>query len=479
VEPLTQGLHSTFHGGFWAQNSIGSLIASVFEDALDAMVVVDTHGTVLFLNRAYEVILGVMRAEALGRHITEVIPGSRMHIVAQSGIAEIGRPFEVGPNKFIVERHPVFVGGELVGAVGRVMFRKVEELKNMVDRVESLQRQVEYYERQFNTEAKARYRLDDMIGSGPAMTALKAVARRAAQSNATALILGESGTGKELLSHAMHSESRRAQYPFVKVNCAAIPKDLLEAELFGYEAGSFSGALKSGKPGKFELAHRGTIFLDEIGDMPMEMQAKVLRALQEREIQKVGGTKDIKVDVRIVAATNKDLMKEVAAGRFREDLYYRLNVIELMMPPLRERLEDLPVLIRSLMARVCSEAAIEVKVLTPAALQAMQHYHWPGNVRELVHTLERMVNIIDADVIDWADLPPYVLRGKPQVAAPVIPAEEAPAGAPMRAKVNEAEREMILDALRAVNGNKLQAAKRLGIHRSVLYRKMARWAIDG
>ncbi len=470
---LAKGMQEQVRGGFWSQETVGDLISSVFEDALDAMVVVDSNGIILFLNRAYEVILNVRREEVIGRHITLTLPNSRMHVVARSGVPEIGRPFQVGQQEFIVERHPVYVRGKLMGAVGRVMFRSVAGVKSMVDRLDALQRQVEYYERQMNSEARARYGLSDLVGDGPAMTQLKAMARRAAQSNATVLILGESGTGKELLAHAMHAESRRAAFPFVKINCAAIPKDLLEAELFGYESGAFSGAAKGGKPGKFELAHRGTIFLDEIGDMPVEMQAKVLRAIQEREVQKVGGTKDIKVDVRIVAATNKDLLKEVAQGRFREDLYYRLNVIEMRMPALRERLDDVPALVRSLMGRVCTEAGIEVKALTPAAMDAMQKYHWPGNVRQLVHTLERMVNTVDADLIDWRDLPPYVIVG--QAAAPAEP-EAAPAE--RRTPLQEVERELIIDALRSSNGNKLQAAKSLGMHRSVLYRKMARWGIS-
>jgi len=463
-------LKDALKGSFWAHDAVGDLIASVFEDALDAIVVVDASGHVLFLNRAYETILGIPRDNAIGRHVTEILPNSRMHIVAQTGIPEIGRPFLVNEQEFIVERHPVYVQGQLVGAVGRVMFRKMNDLKSMVERLDALQRQVEYYERHYNSDLRARYRLDDLIGQGPAMTALKAMARRAAQSNATVLILGESGTGKELLAHAMHSESRRAPYPFVKVNCAAIPKDLLESELFGYEAGAFSGAARGGKPGKFELAHRGTIFLDEIGDMPLEMQAKVLRALQEREIQKVGGTKEIKVDVRIVAATNKDLLREVAAGRFREDLYYRLNVIELQMPPLREHLEDIPALVRSIMARVCAEAGIEVKALTPAALEALRRYHWPGNVRELVHTLERVVNTVEADIIDWHDLPPSVCLRR---------SDQTPCNQGASRAANTAERERIVEALRTANGNKVQAAKILGMHRSVLYRKMARWGIPG
>ncbi len=471
------------------ESGMDRLLLSSFEDAMDAIVVVDMNGIVVYLNRAYEVILGVRREDAVGRFITHVIPNSRMHIVARSGIPEVGRPFEVADREFIVERHPIFDGDKVVGAIGRVMFRNVRDLKMMVERLDALQKQVDYYERELSREARARYTLDDLVGGGLVMTSLKALAQRAAQSNSTVLILGESGTGKELLAHAIHNASRRANAPFVKVNCAAIPKDLLESELFGYEAGAFSGALKGGKPGKFEQANRGTIFLDEIADMPLEMQAKVLRAIQEREIQKVGGTREVRVDVRIVAATNKYLWTMVEKGEFREDLFYRLAVIELMMPALRERTEDLPALVRSLMERICSEAGIEVKALTPEAMSALQEYGWPGNVRELVHTLERMVNTVDKDLIDRVDLPPYVLRRSRIPAtmeeAPGSPAqlpvmEQVPGRAsvrPLRGRLHEAGREAILQALEQTGGNRLRAAELLGIHRSVLYRKMKQYEI--
>jgi len=475
------------------ESGMDKLLLSTFEDAMDAIVVVDANGTVVFLNRAYEVILGVKREHALGRYITHVIPGSRMHIVARSGIPEVGRPFKVADKEFIVERHPIFDGDKVIGAIGRVMFRNVLQMKSVMEQLDKLQKQVDYYERELNREARARYTLDDMVGSGPAMSSLKALAKRAAQSNSTVLILGESGTGKELLAHAIHNASRRAGFPFVKVNCAAIPKDLLESELFGYEAGAFSGALKGGKPGKFEQANRGTIFLDEIADMPLEMQAKVLRALQEREIQKVGGTREIHVDVRIVAATNKHLWSMVEKGEFREDLFYRLAVIELMMPSLRERPEDLPALVRALMERTCREAGIEVKALTDEAMSALQAYSWPGNVRELVHTLERLVNTVDSDLVDRLDLPPHVLRRGRHSGAepgPVTPPAAATleggrtaaaleSVGPLRGRLREAGREAILKALEQTGGNRLRAAEVLGIHRSVLYRKMKQFGIGG
>lgn len=456
--------------------SLEGLLLSSFEDALDAIVVVDVDGYVIFLNRAYEVILQVRREDAIGQYVGNVIPGSRMHIVAQTGIPEVGRPFLVNGHEYIVERHPIFEAGRVIGAVGRIMFRSIADVKLMVDRLDALQKQVEYYERQMSRDARARYRLEDLVGNGPALTNVKKLALRAARSNSTVLILGESGTGKELLAHALHNESARAGQPFVKVNCAAIPRDLLESELFGYESGAFSGALKGGKPGKFELANRGTIFLDEIADMSLEMQAKVLRAVQEREIQKVGGTREVKVDVRIIAATNKDLVKLTAKGEFRSDLYYRLAVIELQMPPLRERPEDIPLLVRSLMDRVCREAGIEVKALTPAAMEAMQSYAWPGNVRELVHTLERIVNIAEHDVIDWADLPPYVVSNA--VPSAVAPTPLGKPSSAIRERLNMTERDLVMKALQATGGNKLRAAEQLGIHRSVLYRKLQRWGIE-
>lgn len=477
---LARALRAEFRIGFWDFTSLDGLFTTSFEDALDAIVVVNADGIITFLNRAYEVILGITRAEVVGRHVTSVLPNSRMHVVARSGIPEVGRHFQVRGYDTIVERHPIFRGGELVGAIGRVMFRNINEVKLMVERLDLLQQQVEYYEQQISSTTRSRYGLKDLIGNGPAMGAVKQLASRAARTNSTVLILGESGTGKELMAHAIHSESPRANCPFVKVNCAAIPRDLLESELFGYESGAFSGALKGGKPGKFELAHRGTIFLDEVGDMPVEMQAKVLRAIQEREIQKVGGTKETRIDVRIICATNKNLPRAVQAGEFREDLYWRLSVIELTMPPLRERAEDIPLLVRSLMQRVCREAGIEVKALTPDAIAALQAYAWPGNVRELVHTLERLVNLTDGDLIDWPDLPPLVLAGRELPPLPPELAGQKPGpepASPMRGRVQSVERDLILEAIEANGGNKLKAAEQLGIHRSVLYRKLKRWGI--
>ncbi|WP_206202415.1 sigma-54-dependent Fis family transcriptional regulator [Thermodesulfobacterium sp. TA1] len=236
----------------------------------------------------------------------------------------------------------------------------------------------------------------------PVMKEVYRLAKKVAPSSSTVLILGESGTGKEVLAKYIHFNSKR-QGPFVAINCAAIPEELLEAELFGYEKGAFTGAIKT-KPGKFEIANKGTLFLDEIGDLSAKLQAKLLRVLQERQVERLGGEHSIKVDVRIIAATNKDLEKEVKAGRFREDLFYRLNVIPIKLPPLRERKEDIPLLVNFFLQKVCEREGVQVKRLSEETLQRLLAYHWPGNVRELENLVERLVVLVDKEVIEPEDL---------------------------------------------------------------------------
>ena len=248
----------------------------------------------------------------------------------------------------------------------------------------------------------------------PKMQEIYKLAKKVSSSSSTVLILGESGTGKEVLAKYIHFCSKR-EGPFIAINCAAIPEDLLEAELFGYEKGAFTGAVKS-KPGKFELAHKGTLFLDEIGDLSLKLQAKLLRVLQEKQVERLGGNNPIKVEVRIIAATNKDLEKEVKEGRFREDLFFRLNVIPIKLPPLRERKEDIPLLAQFFLKKICQREGIEEKRLSPEALKILTEYSWPGNIRELENFIERLVILTEGEVIEVEDLSLEVLhlKNKPQ-----------------------------------------------------------------
>ena len=307
-------------------------------------------------------------------------------------------------------------------------------------------------------QAEMEGRLVQVVTENPAMKNLLQLARRAAGSNSTILLLGESGTGKEVLARSIHQWSLRAHYPFTVVNCVAIPDQLLESELFGHERGAFTGAHQL-KRGKFEIADHGTVFLDEIGEVPASIQTKLLRVLQDHEFERVGGTRSIKTDIRVIAATNSDLERAVRDGRFREDLYYRLNVVSIKLPPLRERKEDIPVLIDYFLRKYAGELKKPVKLLTPGTLDDLIAYHWPGNVRELENVIERAMVLSTGDQIGPEDLPPQVTAG---------PRRETFKGKEFHEAVKEFKRWAIQNALKRSQGNQTKAAEILGLQRTYL-----------
>ncbi|WP_224415885.1 sigma-54 interaction domain-containing protein, partial [Modicisalibacter tunisiensis] len=323
---------------------------------LDAMaewvVVVDARSCIAYLNTPYADFLEVDPLAAVGRPVSEVIENTRMPEVVASGKAELAQLQLVRGHHMIAHRYPIRAGGRVIGAIGTVIYHDTWEWRQMNAQVRALEAEVDYYRQALDARAGARWQLTDVVGESEAMCTLNAKVRKIAPGDASVLIRGESGTGKELYAHALHRLSERADGPFIKLNCAAIPEQLLEAELFGYEERAFTGARKGGKPGKFQLAHGGTLFLDEIGDMPPAMQVKLLRVLQDREVEAVGATRLVPVDVRVIAATHRPLEALVERGEFREDLFYRINVVPLAIPPLRERREDIPGLARHLLARL-------------------------------------------------------------------------------------------------------------------------------
>ena len=345
--------------------------------------------------------------------------------------------------------------------------------------------------------ARGRFRL---VGQSPAIRQIYAVVEKVASTPSTALITGESGVGKELIARALHENSSRHAGPFIKINCAAIPKTLMESELFGYDKGAFTGAVGA-KPGRFELAHGGTLFLDEIGEIPIEMQVKLLRVLQESEFERVGGIKTIKVDVRLVTATNRDLMQEIAAGNFREDLFYRLNVVPIHIPPLRDRREDIPLLVEHFIAKFNDRLKKQISAIVPEAVERLVSYNWPGNIRELENLMERTMLFCEGPLIRLSDLPSEVTVGLAGLAvapwpspaaqaaaaaasaggpasSPGMPADEAGRLAPsslkeaVRAETERVERELIQKALDETGGNVTQAARKLKISRKSLQTKM-------
>ncbi|HQR29984.1 MAG TPA: sigma-54 dependent transcriptional regulator [Anaeromyxobacteraceae bacterium] len=326
-----------------------------------------------------------------------------------------------------------------------------------------------------------------LVGQSPSMRAVYDLIARVADSPSTVLITGESGTGKELVAQALHRGSSRRSQPLIKVNCAAIPKDLVESELFGYEKGAFTGAVGS-KPGRFELADGGTLFLDEIGEIPVEMQVKLLRALQESEFERVGGIRTIRVDVRLIAATNRDLEALIAEGRFREDLYYRLNVVPVALPPLRDRREDIPLLVQHFIEKYDRRLGKKVERVDEAAMEVLTHYAWPGNIRELENVMERSVLFADGPLVTVAQLPETLRDRTPGPATPVaalgaLGAIASPSGASMKDIVRQAqselERTLISRALEETGGNVTRAAKKLQISRKSLQVKMKELGLRG
>lgn len=339
--------------------------------------------------------------------------------------------------------------------------------------------------KQENRELRSRIdgdRTTRLTGDSPAIDHLRQVIERVAPTDAWVLITGENGTGKEIVARSVHSQSMRADKPMVAVNCAAIPEELIESELFGHEKGAFTGA-ETAQVGKFELAHRGTLFLDEIGDMSLKTQAKILRILQEQSFERVGGRKTIKVDARVIAATNKDLAEEIKAGNFREDLYYRLKVFPLEVPPLRERTEDIPLLIRAFMEKIVKQHGFKQLAFADEAMQCLSAYRWPGNVRELKNFVERMFIMYAGDTVTPDRLPPEICPVRstaPEVEQPDAPHMQEFEQGPVDFKQARADFEarFLESKLREFGGNVAQLAKAVGMERSSLYRKLKTYDIQ-
>ena len=318
-------------------------------------------------------------------------------------------------------------------------------------------------------QLKGKYKFENIIGDSEAMQEVFSLVEKVADSDITVLIYGESGTGKELIARAIHYNGPRSDGPWIPVNCGAIPEGLLESELFGYEKGAFTGATKT-RLGRFELAHRGTIFLDEVSDMSPALQVKLLRVLQDQSFDRVGGVKTIKVDVRIVAATNRELEEEVAKGRFREDLFYRLNVIPVFLPLLRERKSDIPLLIRHFLSRQNSNKERNIIGITPEAMELLMNYSWPGNIRELENLINRLLVLYSGHMVTAKDLPEKFVNGKDT--CPTITHAFSPNGICLKSAVNEFEKQLILKALEKTKGVKKRAANLLGLNRTTLVQKI-------
>ena len=428
----------------------------------ECIIFVDVEGKIVELSYAYAKFLGVNREDVIGKPVTDVIENTRLPNVIETRVAEIAQAHKIKGKNMIANRIPIIRNGKVEGAFGRVLFKNVEELDELYKQIGDMTQELNFYERSFAKSNSSKYGADDIVGNSPAMGELKKTIKHIADSKSNVLILGESGTGKELVAHAIHSEYHGEDKPFVCVNCAAIPSELLESELFGYEEGSFTGAKKGGKIGMFQASDGGTLFLDEIGEMPLQMQAKLLRVLQDKKVKKVGSNEAKPVNVRIIAATNRDLEAMVREGTFRDDLYFRLNVISVNIPPLRERVEDLPMLVEVLIDKVSGNPYMDARGISPEAMEYIKKYPWPGNVRELENVIEHAANFVGSDGIIHVNNLPKVITGL----------EKSSEIKTLKQIVDEIERQTIVNALHNNNGSRVKAAKALGISRTSLYEKM-------
>lgn len=447
--------------------NLNETLDTVINIFFDGIITVDEKGHVTLINKALADFLKINPEDALDKHITELMENSRLHIVARSGVPEFSEVQNIGNQQFIVSRLPIIKDGIPAGAVGKVVFPQLPEIQELVRKLNALQSKVAYYEEELQKSKAKHFEIKNIIGTSPVMIHLKEEILQVSRTNSTVLITGESGTGKELVAQALHYYSQRRNGPLIKINCAAIPENLLESEIFGYAPGAFSGANRNGKPGRFEMADKGTIFFDEIGDMSFGLQAKLLRVIQEREFERVGGTKSIHVDVRIIAATNRDLRKAVTNGTFREDLFYRLCVINLSLPSLRERKEDIDLLAASFIEKLNSILKTEITSISTEVLNVFLGYSWPGNIRELENAIERAANYAIKGEILLIHLPSYILKSENTLTVTDTEIQNT-----YRNKIASTEREIILVTLDKAGGNKSKAAKMLNMSRTRFYSRL-------
>lgn len=429
---------------------------------------VNDEGVVILWNSFMEERYGIKSDEIVGRPISDFLEDTICERVLRRriGISDVYSTYKKQDMYGLVHANPIFFGGEFVGVVCTEL--DVTEARNLSFELEKTNEKLKYLQDEVKNLSNGVF--EGILGNSDKIEKAKAIAKQVAKTSSSIFIWGESGTGKEVFSRAIHEQSGR-KGAFVPVNCSAIPAELFESEFFGYESGAFTGANKKGKSGIFELAKDGTVFLDEIADLPLNMQAKLLRVLQEKEVRRVGGEKTIKINPRIISATNKDLEKMVKEEKFREDLYYRLNVVEIKIPPLRERKEDIAILLHHFLDEMCRENGKPRLTLSKEAYKILENYRWKGNIRELKNTVENMVVLSDSSIIGKEDIPNYIVES----AKNSTDDEDYPLD--LTSAIEKLEIKNITKALEMSNGNKAKAAKILNIPRTTLYYKLDLYGI--
>lgn len=444
-------------------------IDGVLSASSDGVFVSDILGTIKYVNERACRLASQAPEQIIGKQIQELLQTNSPIKIAKSGSAEVDS-CDIYGKKCIVSHIPFkksnHEDADINGIVSTVYLNDNVVTEEIARKWFYLNQQVQYYRNELEKRGGSGSRFDQIVTNNPEFKKIKKDAQLIARSSSTVLLTGESGVGKDMFARGIHETSPRAKHPFIKVNCVSIPETLFESELFGYAPGSFTGALKNGKPGYFERAHMGTIFLDEIGDMPLSIQAKLLQVLQEKEFMRVGGTSKQTVDVRIIAATNRDLREAIANKTFREDLFYRLNVIEFHLPPLRERSEDIVALAESFIEKYNHILGSKVMGINEQAKKVLQDYSWPGNIRELENAIERAANYVWEGEIGIDNLPGQIIQ---------LDHEQSVSNSSYRSSLIDFEKEMLVDVLKKTNGNRSAAARMLNLSRSAFYDRLAKY----
>lgn len=435
---------------------------AILDFAYDGIIALDEQGRITVFNPVAETLSGLRAEQAIGRPVNEVIPNARCHLLLDTSKPELGELMEIGNTQVVANRVPIIVDNKTVGVV--TTFQKIDSLQHLEHKVRRCLA---------GRGHKAKYTFADILGNSTALKEAIMLAKEYATVNSTVLINGETGSGKEMFAHAIHLSSSKHNGPFVAVNCAALPDNLLESELFGYAEGAFTGARRGGKPGLFELAHEGTIFLDEIGEMSPRLQARVLRVLEQGEIMRLGDDRIIPVNVRVIAATHRNLSQMVVKQAFREDLYYRINVLSLKVPPLRERGDDILLLANFFLQEFSHQLRRPVGKITSEAGSVLLNYNWPGNIRELRNCMERLSLRCHSAVIEVGDVSQVLgiempLKDKADITSSIKKENKGK----LSRQLSTLEQSYILQILEETQGNKAEAARRLGISRTTLWRKL-------
>lgn len=486
VSSTTDGILVVLFGGhseavlrfFLGVDFAFDIIEHLLTDPFEAMTVIDASGRLVFISPIHEKFFGLKESEGVGRKVVDVIENTRMHHVATTGVAEIGQIQKMKGGERVVSRHPIRHDGEIVGVIGRVMFKGPQQVEALANRIKVLEQEIESYRSEAKKAQQEDPYLDAIIGQSPAIIHLRGQIRKIAPLDIPVLIQGESGTGKELVAQALHMLSARKNENLVTINAAALPAQLVESELFGYEAGSFTGADRKGRAGRFEQADKSTLFLDEIGDMPIEVQIKLLRVLQDRVVERVGGGRPQKIDFRLCSATNRNLEEMVEKGRFRLDLFYRISPVIIHVPPLSERTEDIPLLLNHFLSKLAVQYDRNIPDVNVSVHDFLMSRAWPGNVREFQHAVERAFVFSEADQLKVSNFEQVTKQGPSSTSSSETTdnTQQEPESTVgnLRVTLDQYEYEIMNSALERFNGNKKRAAEYLGISRSYLYKKLQR-----